>query len=206
MQPKDKELKIPAPASAIQESNRRLIHALIWIGGLGVLLPFVLPESGVFADTVPLRLLEQLVPSATKVAAVATYPNVVRAYFSLMFTLAPLVAVVSLLRRERWGERSRLTVQWAHSVLPKVGRSLLATAVLVSLNLFIYLLPAAASTSMSPSRGQLLLSLALTTKPGLAFVGGLLSAGVFAIWWASILSLGIALFISFNPDTRSFPK
>ena len=206
MQPKDKELKNPAPASAIQESNRRLTHALISIGGLGVLLPFVLPESGVLAETLPFLLLEQLVPSATKAGAAATYPNVVRVYFSLMFTLAPLVAVVSLLRHERWRERCRLTMQGVQSVLLKVGRSLLAAAVLVSLNLFIYLLPAAVSTSIGTSRGQLLFSFALTTKLGLALVGGFLSAGVFAIWWASILSLGIAFSFSFNPDIRSDTK
>jgi hypothetical protein len=206
MQLTDNELKRLTPSSAIQESNRRLTHALIRIGGIGVLLPFLLPESRVLADTMPFRLLEQLVPSATKAAAVATYPNVVLVYFSLMFTLAPLVAVVTLLRHERWRERCRPEVQGAHSVLRKAGRSLLATVVLVSLNLFIYLLPATASTSIGTSRGQLLFSFALTTKLGLALVGGLLSAGVFAIWWASILSLGLALFISFNPDIRSDSK
>lgn len=206
MQPKDNALKSPAPASAIQESNRRLTHALIRIGGLGLLLPFLLPESGVLADTAPFRLLEQLVPSATKAAAVATYPNVVRVYFSLMFTLVPLVAVFDLLRQEKWRERCRLTAHGAYSVLQKTGRSLLATTVLVSLNLFIYLLPAAVSTSIGTSRGQLFFSFALTTKPGLALVGALLSAGVFAIWWASILSLGLALSISFNPDIRSDSK
>jgi hypothetical protein len=91
----DQLAKMPAGTPpAVQKSTRRLMKLAVWFGGFGLVLPFVLPESAVLSNTTLFQFLERLVPSATKAASVAQYPNVVRVYFSLMLTLAPVLRCI----------------------------------------------------------------------------------------------------------------
>jgi hypothetical protein len=147
--------KMPAGTPpAVQESTRRLMKLAVWFGGLGLLLPFVLPESGVLSNSALLQLLERLVPSAAKAASVAQYPNVVRVYFSLMLTLAPVLALYFSIWHEPW--RTRTLPMEKFDALRKIaclGACIFMVGLLLCLALLIYFLPGTVSADSRGSRG-----------------------------------------------------
>ena len=201
----DQLAKMPAGTPpAVQKSTRRLMKLAVWFGGLGLVLPFVLPESAVLSDSALFQFLERLVPSATKAASVAQYPNVVRVYFSLMLTLAPVLALYFLIWHEPW--RTRMLPMEKFDALRKVaclGACILMVGILLCLGLLIYFLPGTVSADSRGSRGQLLFSLIVMTKTGLAIFGSFLSVVVFFIWWFSLLLPGITSLLPFLPKPRS---
>jgi hypothetical protein len=167
-------------------------------------LPFVLPESAVLSNTTLFQFLERLVPSATKAASVAQYPNVVRVYFSLMLTLAPVLAMYFVIRHEPWP--TRILAVENFDALRKIkcfGFCIFAVGVFASLILLVYFLPGTVSSDSQGSHGQLIFSLIVITKTGLAIFGSFLSLGIFAIWWFSLLLLGITSLLPFLPKPRS---
>jgi len=189
---------------AVQKSTRRLMKLAVWFGALGLVLPFVLPESDVLSGTALFQFLAQWVPSASKAASVALYPNVVLVYFSLMLTLAPVLALYFLIWHEPW--RTRMLAMEKFDALRKakcLGACVLAIGVLTGMSLLIYFLPGTLSADSRGSRGQLAFSLIVTTKLGLAIFGSFLSLGVFVNWWLSLQALGLTLFLPFLPKARS---
>jgi hypothetical protein len=88
----------------VKESDKKLMKLTYWFGGLGVVLPFILPESDVLVNTSIFQWLEQFVPSAKKASTVAAHPNVVWVYFTLMFIAAPFWALV-FVRYSKWRDR-----------------------------------------------------------------------------------------------------
>jgi hypothetical protein len=197
--------KMPAGTPpAVQESTRRLMKLAVWFGGLGLLLPFVLPESGVLSNSALLQLLERLVPSAAKAASVAQYPNVVRVYFSLMLTLAPVLALYFSIWHEPW--RTRTLPMEKFDALRKIaclGACIFMVGLLLCLALLIYFLPGTVSADSRGSRGQLMFSLIVMTKPGLAIFGGFISVCMLFIWQVSSQALCLALLLPFLPKPRS---
>jgi hypothetical protein len=201
----DQLAKMPAGTPpAVQKSTRRLMKLAVWFGGLGLVLPFVLPESAVLSNSALFQFLERLVPSATKAASVAQYPNVVRVYFSLMLTLAPVLALYFLIWHEPW--RTRMLPMEKFGSLRKVaclGACILMVGILLCLGLLIYFLPGTVSSDSRGSRGQLIFSLIVMTKPGLAIFGGFISVCALFIWQVSFQALGLTLLLPFLPKSRS---
>jgi hypothetical protein len=176
----------------------------VWFGGLGLVLPFVLPESAVLSNSAPFQFLERLVPSATKAASVAQYPNVVRVYFSLMLTLAPVLAMYFVIWHEPWRTHiSKMATYSAFRRIQGMGGGIFLIAVLTCLNLLFYFLPGTVSADSRGSRGQLLFSVIVMTKSGLAVFGSFLSLGVFVIWWLLLLLVVFVLLIPFQHNHRT---
>jgi len=200
----DQLAKMPAGTPpAVQKSTRRLMKLAVWFGGLGLVLPFVLPESAVLSNSALFQFLERLVPSATKAASVAQHPNVVRVYFSLMLTLAPVLAMYFVIWHEPWPTRILAVEKFdALRRIKGIGGGIFAIGILTGMALLVYFLPGAVSAGSRGSHGQLIFSLIVMTKTGLAVFGSFLSVGMFLIWWFSLLLLGITAFLPFLPKPR----
>ena len=185
-------------SQAIQASGQWLTLTIYRFGGFGAVLPFLLPQSRWLVERAPIQLMSQWVPSAAKAGAVATYPHVVQTYIALMFTIAPLLAAYGLLRHTAWRDRCRSYRARPGSPLRKLLVCLAGATLGVSLNLLFYMLPGSVSNAIGNGHGQLLFSLMVTSLPGLAVVGSLLSAAILAIWWIALTSLVLPVLVSFN--------
>jgi len=176
------------PFPTVKKANAILGKIVFGLMGFGLILPLFLPESSWLADSNVIRLLSAVIPSASKLAAVAQFPHVVHAYVVIMLTLAFLLGVLSFLfvflkirheflQADIARDASRgIWIVW----LRRVGGIFFCAALVA----FFYILPGEASADSRGSRGQLILSLIVMTKSGLAVFGGFISGGLIAIWFA----------------------
>jgi hypothetical protein len=170
----------------MKKSNARLHKAFFCLMVFGVILPFLLPESSWLIDSSVMRWLSSLVPSAGKLARVAQAPNVVHAYVLIALSLSVIFGIFLFLSAPSLhglilasiaiGAPKSLLTLW----LKAIGGIVFWAALLYLL----YVLPGKApNTDSGGSRGQLILSLMVMTKPGLAVFGGFVSGGLMHVWF-----------------------
>lgn len=169
----------------VERANARLMKIMFCLGGLGVVLPFLLPESAWLVDSFPIQWLSGWIPSAHKLASVAQAPNVVHAYIVIMLTLAFIFGMGHFLFLESHREYllASITKNAPRGRLNLWFKALLGIFVFAALLAFFYVFPGQPTGDPQGSRGQLIVSLMVMTKTGLAIFGSIASAAVTIAWF-----------------------
>lgn len=170
----------------VLKSQARMTKNLLKLGALGLMLPFFLPESAWLADSLVLQKLGILIPAAHKLAAIAQLPNVVYAYITIMLTVAFFYGIGEFIFLESRRESLQYSIaknaprgRW--NLWLKAFFGILFSAGLIAL---LYIFPGQHTGDPHGSRGQLIVSLMVMTKPGLAIFGAIASAGLGVAWFA----------------------
>lgn len=171
---------------------------------LGVVLPFVLPESAWLIDSFVFQQLSTLIPSARKLASAALFPNVVHAYVLIMLTLSFLAGIghFVLLTPRREQLQAGIVMSFPRGRWYLWFQALLGIPVFTALLAFFYIFPGQPTSDPHGSRGQLIVSLMLMTKPGLAIFGGITAAGCFAGWWILVSAFYTLFFLPFLTSSK----
>ncbi|MCV2368588.1 hypothetical protein [Roseateles oligotrophus] len=184
---KNVDQKIAEPATnypSVVRSNSRLTNGIIWLCGFGLVLPFLLPESDWLAKSFIFQQLGVLIPSAHKLSIIASSPNVVFVYLVAMLAFAFLCGTASFLSIESQLEYLQFAVlgeprgKWVLWL-----KGFLGIFVFAALLAFFYIFPDQPTNKAHGSRGQLMVSFMVSTKPGLAIVGASAAAGAATIWF-----------------------
>lgn len=175
--------------SSVSRSNSRITKSFYPLASLGLVLPFVLPESAWLADSYVFQKLNVLIPVAHKLAGAARFPNVVFGYIIIMLTVSFLVGVGNFLFLESRRDYLRLSLvrnaphgRW-NLWLKALGGCFFFSALLA----LCYIFPSQPTGDSHGSRGQFIVSFMLATKPGLAIFGAIATVGLASGWLALCL-------------------
>ncbi len=171
---------------SVLEANARLIKLIYCIGLLGVVMPFLLPESPVLADSFLIQQLSQLIPSAEKLASAALFPNVAHVYIVVMLTLSFLLGIGHFLLLNCRLDYLKFSIakNAPHGRWNLWCKALLGFFICAALLAFVYIFPGQPTGNPHGSRGQLVVSLMVMTKAGLATFGAIASIGATTAWFA----------------------
>jgi hypothetical protein len=167
-------------------TNARLYKATFGLMAFAAILPFLLPESGWLVDTSVMQWLGKFIPSAGKLAAVAQASNVVQAYIVITLMLS-LVFGVSVFFRIK-----PLSEYLIADVTLSAPRGLFALwikavggIIFWTLLIYLFYIFPGEEPSVDPrgSRGQLIVSLMVMTKPGLGIFGGFICGALTNLWF-----------------------
>jgi hypothetical protein len=170
---------------AVEKTNARWIKFCCVLVVPGLILPFVLPESPWLADSFLLQQLGSLIPSAHKLASVAQFPAVVYAYIVIMLTIAFVLGLANLLLVDSYSAHTRAEIVLS----PKRTRKILWLKALFGIFFFtaflalFYIFPGQPDGNPQGSKGQLMVSLMVMTKPGLAVFGSAATMGAAIAWF-----------------------
>lgn len=173
---------------------------------LGAILPFLLPESGWLVNTSVMQWLSKLIPSASKLAAVAQAPNVVQAYIVITLTLSLVFAVSVFFRTKPLSEYLIADVTLsAPRGLFALWVKAVGGIIFWTLLLYVFYIFPGTEPSVDPrgSRGQLIVSLMVMTKPGLGIFGGFICGALtnlWFFWFYAIYSLFKIPFLAFQSN------
>ncbi len=187
---------------SVKEANSRLTKMMFGLMGFGAVLPFFLPESSRLIDTSVMRWLSGFIPSAHKMAGAALTPNVVHAYLVITLSVSFCFGVgffFSVKRRDFL--QASIVINAPKGLFSLWCKTFLFCVLFFAAVLyFFYVLPGTPpSSNSSGSRGQLIMSLILMTKPGLAIFGGFISGGIACLWFVWLIAIHNLFHIPFLP-------
>ncbi len=184
---------------SIQKHNARVAFCILIIIIPGFVLPFILPNSSWLEETYIFKTLGSLIPAANKLAAPAIHKNVVFVYVNFMLSLAFLLSAWTAFKVDSWREFSIGEVNFnrkKHKVLLWL-KAVFGVVFFMGLLAFFYIFPGKVDGGPGNTRGTLIVSLMVMTKPGLAIFGAIASVGVYVTWVVLYCAFSNIFFIPF---------
>lgn len=175
----------------VKKANSKLTRMMFGLMGFGAVLPFLLPESSWLVDTSVMHWLSGFIPSASKMAGAALVPNLVHAYIVITLSVSFCFGVGFFCTVEL-GEfvQAALAKNASKGLFYMWCVTFCGVAVFALLLYFFYVFPGTPpSGDPRGSRGQLIVSLMMMTKPGLAIFGGFICGGIAGIWFMCLLAI-----------------
>lgn len=184
---------------SIQKHNALMAKCILIISALGIMLPFVLPHSPWLADAHLFQQLGFLIPAAGKLAEPALHKNLVFVYVNTMLVLAFLLSIWTAIQINSWRELSiaEIEINQRKSKFMLWLKALLGMLFLLGGLALFYIFPGRVDGSPAGSRGDLIVSLMVMTKSGLAIFGTIASAAIYCMWCFFYVSCNNFLLIPF---------
>lgn len=194
--------------SSVTSSNSRINKSACWLIGGGLILPFLLPESDWLTNSFAIQKLSALIPSAQKLSNIAIFPNVVFTYIVIMLTMSFVFGIGHFFFLESHHDYLQASIDGnqPRGRLNLWFKALLGFFVFSALLMFCYFFPGQPTGESRGSRGQLLVSLMILTKPGLAIFGAIASLGASAAWFCWCLAIYNFFCIPFFKSSKTVTR
>ena len=169
---------------------------------IGMILALTLPTDVISTNSLIAAFttsMSEIVPSINKATSVSKFPEVTKAYFSVMWAMQPVVTAFSLFR-----------LRWTPKAIQMGKVALVSVLGVPMLVLFIYIalvLPGDVASKIdygySSGRGKAFLTLMSTSRPMLGFIGGVVLVVSVLFQYCILIAYPRMLLLQFTQREKS---